>query len=107
MNFVQTKCRESQFLGALCQSRHPDDTSAFGHLRLCPWFPNSICIMGSHNFKGTATVVYLAYIAGCSAIYILHYNIQEEELWHMTTSAQSWPDDGVWPTFQEKKEGVG
>ena len=27
MNFVQTKCHESQFLGALCQSRHLDDTN--------------------------------------------------------------------------------
>ena len=64
--------------------------------------------------------MYLAYTAGCSAIcilqcnmyiavqYILHCNIQKEELWRMTTSAQSWPHDGVWPTFQEKKtEGVG
>ena len=26
----------------------------------------------------------------------------------MTTSEQSWPHDGMWPTFQEKKtEGVG
>ena len=82
------------------------------------------CIMGSHNFKGTASSVFgihcwlqcNMYIAVqyvyCSAIYIyiyihiLHCNIQPqegEELWRMTTSAQSWPHDGVWPTFQEKK----
>ena len=30
------------------------------------------------------------------------------DLWHMTSSAHSWPHNRMWPTFQEKKrEGIG
>ena len=55
-------------------------------------------IIGSYNFKGTT-----------SSVIGIHCWLQcnrpprkGEDLWHMTTSTQSWPHVSMWPTFQEK-----